>query len=104
ALQQKGKSYVWGAVGPNSFDCSGLVYYAYRQAGFTINHRCTTATMANQTSPFKKISASELRRGDLILYYNPISHVGIYLGNDRIVHAATESLGIIEQNAWSMPV
>lgn len=104
ALQQKGKSYVWGAVGPNSFDCSGLIYFAYRQAGFTINHRCTTATMANQTSPFKKISASELRRGDLILYYNPISHVGIYLGNDKVVHAATESLGVIEQNAWSMPV
>ena len=106
ATAQVGKSYVLGAVGPNSFDCSGLVYYAYRAAGFKINHRCTTYTMNANQAPFKTISRSELKRGDLIMYPG---HVGIYLGPTlsspkSLVHAATPSLGVIYQRADSMQI
>ena len=106
ACQQVGKAYVSGGVGPNVFDCSGLVYYAYRQAGFPINHRCTTYTMEAQQSPFKRISRHEVRRGDLILYPG---HVGIYLGPslsspNSLVHAALPGLGIIYQRANSMSI
>ena len=96
--------YAWGGTTTNGWDCSGMIYNAYRKAGIEINHRCTTSTMANGQYPFKKISRSELKRGDLILYYNGPTHVGVYLGNDQLVHAATPALGTIRQNAWSMPV
>lgn len=106
ATAQVGKRYILGAVGPNAFDCSGLVYYAYRQAGFSINHRCTTATMNANQSPFKTIGRSELQRGDLIMYPG---HVGIYLGPTlsspkSLVHAATPGLGVIYQAANSMSI
>lgn len=107
ALAQVGKRYVYGAVGPNSFDCSGLVYHAYRQAGFAINHRCTTATIAQQQSPFKKVSAAEARRGDLVICVNG-SHVAILLGTPNsgagVVHAATEQLGVITQKSLMGPI
>lgn len=106
ATAQVGKRYILGAVGPNAFDCSGLVYYAYRQAGFSINHRCTTATMNANRSPFKTIGRSELQRGDLIMYSG---HVGIYLGPTlsspkSLVHAAAPGLGVIYQAANSMSI
>ena len=106
ATAQVGKSYVLGAVGPDSFDCSGLVYYAYRAAGFKINHRCTTYTMNANQAPFKTISRSELKRGDLIMYPG---HVGIYLGPTlsspkSLVHAAAPSHGVIYQRADSMQI
>lgn len=107
ALNQVGKRYVYGAVGPNSFDCSGIIYYAYRQAGFNINHRCTTATIQAQQSPFKKISSSEAKRGDLVIC-NGGSHVAILLGAPNsgagVVHAATESLGVITQKSLMGPI
>lgn len=107
ALKQVGKRYVYGATGPSSFDCSGLIYYAYRQAGFTINHRCTTYTIAQQQSPFKKISAAEARRGDLVICVNG-GHVAILLGTPTsgagVVHAANEQLGVITQKSLMGPI
>lgn len=106
AKAQNGKRYVTGGIGPNSFDCSGLVYYAYRAAGFAINHRCTTYTMNANQAPFKSISRSEVRPGDLIMYPG---HVGVYLGPtlsspNSLIHAATYQYGVIYQRADSMSI
>jgi peptidoglycan DL-endopeptidase CwlO len=82
ALAQLGDSYVWGASGPNSFDCSGLTMYAWGKAGVSLSHSSKA-----QASEGRHVSKSELMPGDLVFFFSPISHVGIYLGNGRIVHA-----------------
>jgi cell wall-associated NlpC family hydrolase len=84
ALSQLGKPYVWGATGPNSYDCSGLTQWAYKQAGITIPR--VAAAQAGYGTP---VSRSQLQPGDLVFFYSPISHVGIYLGNNQMVHAPT---------------
>lgn len=103
ALSFVGKTpYVWGGVTTQGWDCSGMIYEVYRHAGFKINHRCTTATIQQQQSPFRKISASEARRGDLVIQHNG-GHVAILLGTPTsgkgIVHAATPELGTITQQS-----
>lgn len=94
--------YVWGGISKNGWDCSGMVYNAYRAAGFPINHRCTTYTIQQQTYPFYKISSTEARRGDLVIQHNG-GHVAVLLGPPNsgkgIVHAANESLGTITQTS-----
>lgn len=104
ALSQVGGRYVYGGVAFKANDCSGLIYEAYRYAGFTINHRCTTQTIMAQKSPFKKISASEARRGDLAITMGG-GHVEILLQEPSkgisVVHSATPELGIIKQNRHS---
>ncbi|WPC08602.1 phage tail spike protein [Globicatella sp. PHS-GS-PNBC-21-1553] len=103
ALSYVGKTpYIWGGTTTRGWDCSGMIYEVYRHAGFNINHRCTTATIQAQQSPFRKISASEARRGDLIVNNNG-GHVAILLGTISsgagIVHAASEQLGTITQKS-----
>jgi cell wall-associated NlpC family hydrolase len=82
ALSKLGAPYVWAAAGPNAFDCSGLIMWAWGQAGVSLPH---SSSMLYQVLPH--ISASELRPGDLVFHYSPISHVGMYIGNDRMVHS-----------------
>ena len=82
ALSKLGSPYVWAAEGPNSFDCSGLTMWAWAQAGVSLPH-----SSRMQYAVLPKISASELRPGDLVFHYSPIHHVGIYIGNDQMVHA-----------------
>ncbi|HZX07837.1 C40 family peptidase [Kribbella sp.] len=82
ALSQLGDPYVWGAAGPSSYDCSGLTMYAWGKAGVSLSH-----SAAAQSGEGRPISRSELQPGDLVFYYTPISHVALYLGNGRIVHA-----------------
>ncbi len=82
ALNQIGDRYVWGASGPDGFDCSGLTMAAWRRAGVSLPH-----SSAQQFASGRKIPRSELEPGDLVYYYSPISHVGIYLGNGKIVDA-----------------
>jgi cell wall-associated NlpC family hydrolase len=84
ALAQRGKPYVWAAAGPGSYDCSGLVMYAFAAAGIRLPHNAEMQAAAGQ-----RISASQLAPGDLIFYYSPIGHVGIYIGNGQMVHAPT---------------
>lgn len=84
ALGKQGSPYVWGAKGPSSFDCSGLMYWAYKQAGVTIGGSTKT-----QVSEGKSVTASQLKPGDLIFYYSPVSHVSMYIGNGKAVHAPT---------------
>jgi len=84
ALAQRGKPYIWAAAGPNSFDCSGLMAYAYAAAGIALPHSSSMQSTMGQS-----ISRDELQPGDLIFFYSPVSHVGMYIGNGQMVHAPT---------------
>jgi cell wall-associated NlpC family hydrolase len=81
AWAQLGKRYVWGADGPDSFDCSGLTMMAWKAAGVTLPHNA-----AQQYSKVRHISRSQLQPGDLV-FYNGLGHVGLYIGNNQIIHA-----------------
>jgi cell wall-associated NlpC family hydrolase len=84
AMSQRGKPYVWAASGPGSYDCSGLAQYAYAAAGINLPH-----SSALQAAMGTRVSKSELQPGDLVFFYSPVSHVGIYIGNGQMVHAPT---------------
>ena len=84
ALAQRGKPYVWAASGPGSFDCSGLTAYAYRAAGISLPHSSRMQSQMGQA-----VSRDQLQPGDLVFFYSPVSHVGIYIGNGQMVHAPT---------------
>ncbi|MEU6464522.1 NlpC/P60 family protein [Streptomyces sp. NPDC046976] len=86
AFAKLGSPYVWGATGPHSFDCSGLVQAAYRSAGVSLP-RTTYA----QIDAGRRVSRSELRPGDLVFFYSGVSHVGLYIGNGRMIHAPNPS-------------
>ncbi|KIF79144.1 hypothetical protein QR77_25225 [Streptomyces sp. 150FB] len=77
-----GKPYVWGATGPGSFDCSGLTQAAWGAAGVSLPR--TTYTQINAG---RRVSHGELAPGDLVFFYSGVSHVGIYIGNGRMIHA-----------------
>ena len=81
AWAQLNKKYVWGTAGPNTFDCSGLTMMAWKAAGVTLPHNA-----AQQYKKVKHISRSQLQPGDLV-FYNGLGHVGIYIGNNQIIHA-----------------
>ncbi|SER37803.1 C40 family peptidase [Actinokineospora terrae] len=92
ALAQRGKPYVWGAEGPSSFDCSGLVLYAYAAAGVSLPHSSRA-----QYGYGKAVSRSELQPGDLLFYGSSagsIHHVAMYIGGGRIVHASTSGVPV----------
>ena len=82
AAGQLGKSYRWGAAGPASFDCSGLTSFAFRQAGITLPR-----SSSQQARVGRSVGLDELRPGDLVFFYNPVSHVGIYAGDGKMIHA-----------------
>jgi cell wall-associated NlpC family hydrolase len=84
ALTRLGSPYVWAAAGPDAFDCSGLVVWAFEQAGVALPHSSQALAAAGQPVPLHQI-----RPGDVISYYSGASHVGIYLGGGKIVHAST---------------
>ncbi|WP_448607897.1 C40 family peptidase [Geodermatophilus sp. URMC 60] len=84
ALAQVGDAYVWGAGGPDAFDCSGLTQYAYAAAGISLPH-----SSRMQATLGRAVSRAELQPGDLIFYYSPVSHVSMYIGNGQMVHAST---------------
>ncbi|MGV9319347.1 NlpC/P60 family protein [Streptomyces sp. NPDC003660] len=86
AYRKLGSPYVWGATGPNAFDCSGLIQAAYRSAGISLP-RTTYA----QINAGRRVSRSQLRPGDLVFFYSGISHVGMYVGNGRMIHAPNPS-------------
>ena len=83
ALSKLGTPYRWGAMGPNAFDCSGLVKWSFAQAGKSLPR--TSRAQASAGTP---VSKANLQPGDLVFFYKPISHVGIYIGNNKIVHAS----------------
>ena len=83
-MTRAGAPYVWGATGPDSFDCSGLMYWAYQQVGKTIP-RTSQAQIAGGTP----VSLDNIQPGDIVGYYDGITHVGMYIGNGQIFHAST---------------
>ena len=97
ALDQVGVRYRYGGAGPDGFDCSGLVHYAYRRAGLAVPR-----TTGQLWAAAEQVSRSDLKAGDLLFFSieGKMSHVGLYLGQDRFVHApqsgrtvSVESLG-----------
>ena len=84
AMAQRGKPYVWAASGPGSYDCSGLTSYAFRAAGISLPHSSQMQSKMGQP-----VSRDQLQPGDLVFFYSPVSHVGIYIGNGQMVHAPT---------------
>ena len=98
ALAQVGDAYVYGAAGPSAWDCSGLTMVAWAQAGVALPHSSSA-----QYASGARVSSSDLQPGDLVFYYSPISHVGMYIGNGLIVHAANPSSGTRVAELYSMP-
>ncbi len=98
AMAQVGDAYVYGAMGESAFDCSGLTMRAWAQAGVSLPHSSSA-----QYGSGPHIAASDLQPGDLVFYYSPISHVGMYIGNGMIVHAANPGTGVAVTGLYSMP-
>lgn len=87
ALSKQGSPYVWGAAGPNAFDCSGLVHWAHQQAGVNFG-RVNSVTLAGMGTP---VAFNQLQAGDVLTFRtngHSVSHVGIYIGNGQMVHAS----------------
>lgn len=84
ALSKVGSPYRWGATGPSSFDCSGLVNWAFEQVGIEVPR--TSRALSQAGTP---VSRDDLQPGDLVFFYSPVSHVGIYIGDGQMVHAST---------------
>ncbi|MGV9210517.1 NlpC/P60 family protein [Micromonospora sp. RB23] len=99
ACQQVGDPYVWGAVGPNAFDCSGLTQYAYKSAGIYLTHHT-----GDQWNEGKAVSRADARAGDLVFFYSGLSHVGLYLGNNLMVHAPRAGKPVQVSSINTMPV
>ena len=98
ALNQVGDSYVYGATGTESWDCSGLTMVAWGQAGVSLPHSSSA-----QYSSGPSVPRDQLAPGDLVFYYSPISHVGMYIGNGMIVHASNPSTGVKVSPMDEMP-
>jgi cell wall-associated NlpC family hydrolase len=98
AVAQVGDPYAYGATGPGAFDCSGLTMYAWRAAGRSLPH-----SSRMQFAAGGRVAKSALLPGDLVFYYSPIHHVGIYVGNGRIVDAANPRTGVRVAGLDSMP-
>ncbi|HEY3259382.1 MAG TPA: NlpC/P60 family protein [Pseudonocardiaceae bacterium] len=99
ALLQQGKPYQWSAEGPNSFDCSGLVYYSYLQIGITLPRSSRSMSTVGVAVP-----RSSIQPGDLLFFYSPVSHVGISVGGTQMVHSP-QSGDVVKVADWSyMPL
>ncbi|MET8167839.1 NlpC/P60 family protein [Streptomyces sp. NPDC005329] len=99
ATAQIGKPYVWGAEGPDSFDCSGLTSEAWKSAGQAIPR-----TSQEQWKQLPHIAVEDMRPGDLIIYFDDASHVALYVGDGAIVHAPRPGRTVTLAGAGTMPI
>ncbi|MFI1965919.1 NlpC/P60 family protein [Streptomyces pathocidini] len=99
ATAQIGKDYVWGAEGPDTYDCSGLTSQAWRAAG-----RPIPRTSQEQWKQLPRIDIEDMRPGDLIIYHGDASHVGMYVGDGAIVHAPRPGRQVTLAGAGSMRI
>ena len=84
ALTQVGSPYVWGGAAPGGFDCSGLVMWAFQQAGISLPH--SSQAMAQGGQP---VALSDLQPGDVLTFYSDASHAGLYIGDGMMIHSST---------------
>jgi cell wall-associated NlpC family hydrolase len=98
AMGKLGSPYRWGAAGPGAFDCSGLVYWSYRQLGTTLPR--SSSAQSRVGTP---VSKGALQPGDLVFFYRPVSHVAIYIGGGRVVHASTSGQPVKISKLGDMP-
>ncbi len=100
AKQYVGSAYVYGASGPNAFDCSGFTSYVYKQYGIGLPR-----TSTSQGNIGEYVVKENLKAGDLVLFSNRgdrrINHVGIYIGDNQFVHASTSNRGVVIDNLTS---
>ena len=89
AMQYLGVPYVWAASSPSGFDCSGLVMYVYAKVGVSLPH-----SSRMQYDYGTHVSRDQLQPGDLVFFYNPIHHVGIYIGNGQMINATGSQVQI----------
>lgn len=99
AMSKVGSPYVWGAAGPNAFDCSGLVYWAHQQVGLNIPR-----VSYDQAVGGVAVSLDQLQPGDVITMYSGASHAAIYIGNGQVVHALNESVPVKVDNLADFPI
>ncbi|MGW0984699.1 NlpC/P60 family protein [Streptomyces sp. NPDC002486] len=95
ARAQIGKPYVWGAVGPGSYDCSGLTQAAWKAAGVTLPRTTYDQVNAGTTVPL-----SQAQPGDLVFFYDDVTHVGIYIGNGMMIHAPKPGTYVREESIY----
>ncbi|NDZ80742.1 glycoside hydrolase [Streptomyces sp. SID10853] len=99
ARAQIGKPYVWGATGPGSYDCSGLTQAAWKAAGVNLPR-----TTWDQVKTGTRVATKDLRPGDLVFFYDDISHVGMYIGNGMMIHAPKPGAYVREESIYYMPI
>lgn len=99
AKAQLGKPYVWGATGPSSFDCSGLTQAAWKSAGISLPR-----TTWDQVKAGTRVSTSQLQPGDLVFFYDDISHVGLYVGDGMMIHAPKPGDVVKKAPITEMPI
>ncbi|PCG83819.1 hypothetical protein CIB93_22470 [Streptomyces sp. WZ.A104] len=97
--QALGKPYVWGANGPSGFDCSGLMQWAYAQAGVTLPRTSQAQRYAGRMVPL-----SQAQPGDLVAYRADASHIGMYVGNGQVIHAPYPGAPVRYDPVGMMPV
>jgi len=98
ALSRRGDPYVWGAAGPGSFDCSGLVLWAYAKVGISLPH-----FTGDQWNMGVHVGRNQLQPGDLVFFYPDIGHVGLYIGNGLMVDAPDFGEDVqVQQVMWSV--
>jgi len=96
AMQYLGTPYVWAGASPSGFDCSGFVMYVYRKVGISLPHSSRL-----QYGYGRHVSRGELRPGDLVFFFSPISHVGIYIGEGQMIHAAGSGKDVRISDVWT---
>ncbi|MFI8289151.1 NlpC/P60 family protein [Streptomyces sp. NPDC085614] len=99
ARSQIGKPYVWGATGPSSYDCSGLTQAAWKAAGVDLPR-----TTWDQVEVGTRVATADLLPGDLVFFYDDISHVGLYIGDGMMIHAPKPGANVREESIYYMPI
>ena len=99
ALTRLGAPYAWAAAGPDAFDCSGLVVWAFHQAGLSLPH--SSQELASGGQP---VMPDQMQPGDVISLFPDASHVGIYVGDGRMIHAVDEDEPVAVESLRNAPI